>query len=405
MQIVAWLRKLTGIPTSSAQPMPEGTYCIVQTENSDAVGAVLCHSREAREQFLVGLASAQASGRCGHDGALSISIVDQLGPAASSVWASVQAGSLVQIVGDPLQGGTREFIQVGREFIGTIRNVGAKDIVAQAHFKYASCAPIIAPAVAFQVIHVLAGVQQMRSIDRRLAHLQRIMEEMIFRQQAAVSGRLLAAIECLNDLEDEYIAIGHFSNDMTTRLIFAERDVRTVVAEQQAVIQRFSMNSQVLLSATKGSKSLVEADQFLHENGDSYLRDAAISVSAARAEFMVSRAWIAHDLEHVPEYVDKRTVRANQALDACSQAVHNLDAVDRLREHAAECVEKMGSIRKLMYRKVVARTLDYHGHRAEPDVVEDALTPSCLVWKNPNGSISAVSMGISDVEQTTEQIG
>lgn len=400
MQIISWLRKMVGLSLDGrTQPMAEGTCCILQTEDSSPIGALLCHNKEAKDRFLAKFASAQALGHCGHDGALSVSIVDQLGPAASSVWASVRAGNLVQIVGDPLQGGANEFVQAAQGFTGTVRDVASKKFVEQAQFTYASCTPIVAPVVAFQVIHVLAGVQQMRSIDERLACLQRTMEEMIFRHQATSCGKLYAAIECMNDLESEYLAIGHFSDDMTMRLIIAERDLRTVAAEQQAVIHRFSERSEKLVSETQGRNSLVEVDQLLRESGDTYLRDAAIAVETARAQLKVSRAWIAHDVEHVPGYVQKRVMETNQALDVCSQIMQQLDAVDRLRDYAAKCTESMNQLTKFMYRRVVARALTHERQVCEQGaVVETPVVPSYLVWQDANGHTNAVSQGILTAE-------
>ncbi len=96
MHLISWLRKMVGLSLDGrTQPMAEGTCCILQTEDSSPIGALLCHNKEAKDRFLAKFASAQALGHCGHDGALSISIVDQLGAAASYLWASVRAGHLL----------------------------------------------------------------------------------------------------------------------------------------------------------------------------------------------------------------------------------------------------------------------------------------------------------------------
>lgn len=404
MRIILWFKRLFGAPYGDLVPaMRAGTYLELHRDDGTTGGSIVCHTREIRDRFLASVANNGDSGII-QSGSLPRFIIDQIGPAGASILTGLRAGNLYQLT-DPYAKcvGTAHRLMDSKLdgiSLGTFVDPSSGQIVGPAGLVKAGVASVIAPDVIFRVIHVVAGLQLMRSIDDHLAQLQRSVESLIQRHQASSYGRLSAAIGFLGDLEAQYLAIGRFTPDMATRLIVAERDLQMVLGEQKMLIGPFLERSRQLLGE-KSIKVLIEGDRMLEDTRE-YLRDSAVLIEATRAQVRLDRMWIAHDVEHVPDYVPARIEQFNQCLENCTQIADQLGRIDQLEEHVAACAKDMRWYQKMVIPRIVNRSVK-RASSPEDTTSHDRVEASYYIWADDSGRINGLAELPAELEAELEQ--
>lgn len=182
---------------------------------------------------------------------------------------------------------------------------GNRVIAGQLGFLPASATPVLAPLIAWQILHAVAGVQQLARVNARLDRLQRGLDRLTIRHQARSVAQLVTAIDTLHELSEQFQVTGSYTNDMVVRLSLADRDVRATMAEQQFLVNRFKELSQQA-KKEKGKKGALNANMLIKEEVSEFIVDAKILTTASRASLLTAQAWLSHDLEHCPHNVPGR---------------------------------------------------------------------------------------------------
>lgn len=364
-------------------------------------GALLTHSEDTKEKILSFYRLSNESNNCGHSGTVSGAILDKLGSMTSLIAPGLQAGNLMQMVGTPallegLKSGAFALMKTAEGSTGTVVN-SSHIIVGQIRFSPASIAPVVTPMAIWQVLNAVAGVHQLSKINARLDSLQRTIESIQIRQQANSYGRLKSALLTLEDLEEEHRHIGRFSNDMVMRLSLASQEIQAIYFEYGFMINRFKEKSEEIINRSEKKRGAVAANTLLGEESNSYLFDANIFMMAAKASLISSKAWLTHDLEHVPEYAGYRMADLQQEIATLQEIVSPLTIIEELQEHAENCFNEMKWFNRNITNRGLGRAIHKRSEILETEKNNTAVeneqnsAQSLLIWKDYNGSIKVVS--------------
>jgi hypothetical protein len=395
MKLFAWLKTL-GHPGDT---LPGGSYVPLLTSSGEESGAIVVHSLETRDLVLRALESDFLDTQCVHDGYISSFLWDQLSGAAGIINASVQSGQLLQIIGKPellegiKQGALSILRDSGGSMTGTVVSEASKKIAGQLRFSPASCAPVVAPLAAWQVLHAIAGVAHLQKINARLDSLQRSIERLTFRLQAQTLGQVAAAVATLEELNLQFKTTGTFSQDMVVRLAIADRDIQAALSEQRFLVQRFTELGGRIIRQTDGKDGAVKANQILKEESPEFLLDAKILTAAAKASLLSSQAWLRHDLEHNPRNVAHRLRDLDEEMEQMHTLFDPLTIIDELDQHAKGCIEELNWFRRNLFNRSLAKEIRNGRNTSAPapQPVRGQLgAPTVLVWKGQNNIIQSV---------------
>ena len=354
-------------------------------------------SNDDRDRLLQEFLTFSAEDGPAHNGTISSFLFDQIGLSSGIVNATVQSGGLVQVlaslsVANGLRDGTLTIMRSGGAFTGNVVAQSSKRITAQLRFLPASSASIVAPLIAWQILHAIAGVQQLARINARLDSLQRGLERLTFRQQARTIGQLAAAIATLEDLSEQFRTSGSFTNDMLIRLALADRDIQSSLAEQRVLVQRFEQLSSQITENARGKQGAVSANQLLKEEAAEFLIDAKILTTASKASLLSTQAWLRYDLEHNSANVPRRLKDLETELWNAMEFVEPLTLIQELDEHAKQCVEQMNWCDRCLFSRGLAD--EVRGRRMQGDeehrVLNESSAPSVLIWKGGDNRIQSV---------------
>lgn len=406
MRLLEWLRQSSRVGDS----LPPNSFVPLLTESGENAGALLIHSEETRERLLQELSTFSAEDGPAHNGTISSFLFDQIGSSAGILNATVQSGGLVQVLASPtvaqgLHNGTLTIMRSGGAFTGNVIAQPSKAITAQLRFIPASSAPIMAPLIAWQILHAVSGVQQLARVNARLDSLERGLERLTFRQQARTMGALAAAIATLEDLSEQFRTSGSFTNDMLVRLALADRDIQSSLAEQRFLVQRFEQLSSRIIEGTKGKQGAIRANQLLKEEAAEFLIDAKILITASRASLLSSQAWLRHDLEHNPPNVPRRLKDLETELSNAREVAQPLTLIQELDDHAKQCVTEMKWIDRYLFSRSLSNEVlgrRVQGHEEQRGLHEPP-APSVLVWKGRDNRIQSVVVDYELTESNTSE--
>lgn len=384
MGIIRWLKEIS---IGSSERLPANSYMILTTEYGEENGAILVHSDETRNLILQSLVD-QAD--IFHGGNISSWIGDQLCSSSAIVNSALQSRQLLQVVGTPevvagIKNGSLSVMRSSGEMTGTVINSQSKRIAGQMRFAPANVGKVVGPLVLWQVLNAVAGVAHLHRINTKLESLERGIERLIFRNQAKTYGQLAAAISTLEELSKQCYLTGTFSNDMVVRLAIAERDIRSALAEQRLLVQRFQENALHLVNSTGGKKGAFSCNQVLREESNEFLIDAKLLTGASRASVLVSEAWLRHDLEHNPRHVSVRLRELEKDMETIKDTISPLIVLKELHEHAQECVSEMNWFSRKIFNRSLVKEIDSRDIPEESNgehCVEKEVFPTALIWKD-----------------------
>ena len=160
--------------------------------NGDGSAALVCYSREQSRVIQQRFKEFQQTDTTAwHGGNLGTAIADQLAGTSGLIASGLQAGQMFQVIGTPhlvegLKIGTHALMQTAEGTLGTVVSSSSGKIAGSLRFAKASMAPVLAPMLAWQVLHGIAGTSQLRKINRRLDVIQRKLETIAARSEGPV---------------------------------------------------------------------------------------------------------------------------------------------------------------------------------------------------------------------------
>ena len=330
-----------------------------------------------------------------HGGNLGTEIVDQLASASPLVMSGLQAGQVFQVIGTPqlvegLKTGAYTLMQTAGETLGTVVSSSSRKIVGQLRFAQASMTPVIAPLLAWQVLHGIAGTSQLRKINHRLDSMQRKLETIVARSEAGVLGDILNAIRILDDILAERENTGTFTRDMESRLALVEQTIGSFFERNRSLVELFHSKASEV-HRLDGKTGAVRATNLLQEEGRQAMHDMEMLVALVMADLQIGEARMYHAMEHNPADIQRRLDEAKARAGEHRELLENYPSVKGLESHAQKCVEEMGWLERNVsargVRKETAKlaSLELHDVKVPVQADEIPIRGEYVFWKDEAG--------------------
>ena len=322
------------------------TWVEMTAPNGDGSAALVCYSREQSRRIQKHFDELQLTDATAwHGGNLGSAIADQLAGASSLVTSGLQAGQMFQVIGTPhlvegLKMGTHALMQTAEGTLGTVVSSSSKKIAGHLRFARASMAPVLAPVLAWQILHGIAGTSQLRKINRRLDVMQRKLETIAARSEAGILGEVLNAVRTLDDILAEHANTGTFTRDMETRLALVEKTIGSILERDRSLVDLFRSKASEI-HRLGGETGAVRAASLLQEEGGQAAHDMEMLFGLATADLQVEEARIYHAMEHNPVDLQRRLDKVTEKIDNYHDLLGNLPSVESLESHAQKCVAEM----------------------------------------------------------------
>ena len=331
---------------AEAEIAQSSTWVEMTAPNGDGSAALVCYSREQNrriQKHFEELQLTDATARRG--GNLGSAIADRLAGASGLVASGLQAGQMFQVIGTPhlvegLKMGTHALMQTAEGTLGTVVSSSSGKIAGSLRFARASMAPVLAPVLAWQILHGIAGTSQLRKINRRLDVMQRKLETIAARNEADILGEVLNAERTLDDILAEHANTGTFTRDMETRLAFVEKTIGSILERDRSLVYLFRSKASEI-HRLGGKTGAVRATSLLQEEGGQAAHDMEMLLGLAAADLRVEEARIYHAMEHNPADLQRRLDKVTEKIDNYHDLLRNLPSVESLKSHAQTCVAEM----------------------------------------------------------------
>ncbi|MBK5970469.1 hypothetical protein CCR91_17330 [Thiorhodovibrio winogradskyi] len=243
-------------------------------------------------------------------------------------------------------------------------------------------APIIAPFAVWSVLNGIAGTFQLQRISRRLDVMTRQMEAIALRQEADALGRVYQSINALDEIIDEYICTGRFSDLARERLSISEHVIGSILERNKIIISHFAERVNGIRNQ-RGAQGAEQAAALIQEQGGSIIHDMQLLNGLLSAQARVYQAHLSYDLMENTEYVERRLDNIDRRMQEHKAVIDAYPKVSDLQDHAKKCVEEMNWFkRKLFYRSTVKRVQEastlsdpYSGGSSGAEI------PSFVFWK------------------------
>lgn len=390
------------------QPEEVETASFTELQNSsgNTVGALLQYSPEQSQRLIDHFHGLSLhSPNAWHKGKLNSAVVDQLGATSVMLASGLNSGQLFRVIGPPeavagLSKGAYELVQSGGS-LGTVRDVVSKKFVHQLRFAQTSAAPILAPIVAYQVLHAIVGTQQLNQINQRLVHMERTLEELHVRQEAAILGEIYYAINVLDDIESERMHTGVFTSDASNRLALVEKNILAILERNRLLVERFRDKSKNVRSqrGRQGARSVAELLKF---SGKQAVHDMQCLIGLIAADLKLEQMLLLQAMQNNPNDVGRRQERIHSKMQRHEQDIANLPSVKELERHANACLKAMQWWDKLIdfgqARQEVQESQAYGLEDIKPNL--SMLRPSLngyIFWQSEEG-IQVFSMPGDDLQ-------
>ena len=330
-----------------------------------------------------------------HGGNIGPVIADQLASNSGLIASGLQAGKMFQVIGTPhlvegLKTGTYALMQTAEGTLGTVVSSSGGKVAGQLRFAQASMAPVLAPVLAWQVLHAIAGTSQLRKINRRLDGIQRKLETIGARNEAGVLGEVLNAVRTLEDICSEHTNTGTFNRDMETRLALVEQTIGSIFERNRSLVDLFG-NKTSEVHRLGGKTGAVRATSLMREEGGQAVHDMEMLFGLAAAQLRVLEARMHHALEHQPADLERRFNEATKVTDNYCELLGNLPSVESLESHAQACVEEMRWFQRKVFFRGVGKeaaglsTLGLRDPKLPVRSGENSTEGSYVFWKDEAG--------------------
>ena len=338
--------RLAPAQRSEAEIVQSAEWVEMKAPNGDGSAVLVCYGPDQSELIRKHLEEFQRTdATLWHGGNLGPEIADQLASVSSIVMSGLKARQMFEVIGTPqlvegLKMGTHALMQTAEGTLGTVVSSSSRKIAGQLRFAQASMAPILAPVLAWQILHGIAGTSQLSKITHLLDSMQRTLETIVARNEAGVLGKVINANHTSDDIETERANTGTFTRDMETRLALAEETIGSSFERNHILVDRFhSKTSEV--HRLGGKTGAVRATKLLEEEGGQAMYDMKMLVALAAADLRNASLRVYHAMEHNPADTQRRLNKAKAKVDKYRELLENLPSVEGLKSHAKKCVEEM----------------------------------------------------------------
>jgi len=393
---------------SNSQSEETGCFHALEDNQGNSVGALLEYSPQQSQQLIAHFKSLELhSPQVWHQGKLNSTVVDQLGVTSAFVATGLQAGQLFRVVGPPdlvakVASGAYKMVQTTTGTLGTVAN-GSGKFVGQLRFASNGAAlPVLAPMLAYQVLHALVGTQQLNEINQRLAKIEHTLQELYVRHEATVLGDIHYAVNVLDDVLESRMRTGIFTPDAIARLALVEKTIVSILERNRILIERFRDKASTVKKHSK-RKGARDTAELLKTDGSQAAYDMQCLIGLIAADLKLEQALLLLAMQNNPADVGRRQERIRSKMKAHCAIVENLPSMQELETHAQACLKAMNWWE---------RTSDFGKTKSEVEAAqqelnlkdirpsEDALQPSLngyIFWRDAGG-VHAFSMSGDDLK-------
>jgi len=417
MRIVAWLRALF----RRREPVPAKSLGLVELvdDQKQSQGALVCYPRSEAKLIIDSFKQRELQGTSSFDGNVGAALADGLATTSPLIAAGLSTGQMFQIVGSPavaegLRNGTLAMIRSGPGVLGSVTSAGGGQIVGQARFVPVSMAPVVAPLAAWQVLHAVAGTSQLVRINRRLDVMQRSIERLLVRQEAAILGEVRSAAAILDDLLAEHRQVGSFSTEMTVRLALVEQTVGSLLQRNRILVEAFRQKA-ARVTREGGKGGAAAAATLITEEGAQALNDMDLLVGLMRLDLEVERARIRQALEMSPLDVPRRFAALQERVGIYQEVLADRLSIGQIQAHARACVDEMSWWQRKVSARGIVRAVRDANQLQDDDggaralAVEPSLEPrpDLIIWRDESGRNQARLLSVISGEDDlpTEALG
>lgn len=317
-------------------------------------------------------------------------VVDQLSKAIPAIPSFLQNGSLFQVVGtspaiqEGLKNGTYSLMQSGGASLGTVVSSSSHKIVGHLKFAPSSMAPVVTPFVVWSILNGIAGTIQLQRINKRLDVMMRKIERLEIRQEAEVLGRVLQAIQTLEDLLAEYSYAGNFTSLMMQRLAIAEQEVGSVLQRNKILIDRFTEQAKITRQS-RGKQGAEKVATFLHEEGSTAIHDMQLLVGLISAQSRIYQAYLYYALQENPNDVNRRMADTQRRNEEFQILISGLPSITELKGYAEQCLQEMNWFEKNVFNRSTQQQVKKLDEIEDPFALqqsfESGIAPSYCFWQ------------------------
>lgn len=335
-----------------------------------------------------------AGGTPWHGGAVGSLVADQLAGASSVISSGLQAGQLMQVIGKPhllagLRNGTLVMLESADGLLGSVVSPGRRGIVGNLRFAKTSLAPVMAPVLAWQVLHAIAGTVQLQQINARLDAMQRGLETLQERAEAEILGQVISAIGILDDILEERATTGTFTAEMSGRLAPVEQTIGSLFNRNRTLVERFRLKARTA-QRHGGKAGAVRSATLAREQGPQAMHDMELLIALMAGDLRVRRALLLVAIERNPKDTERRVKAVAAKIEEYQELLTNFPSVKQLERHARACVEEMGWWSRNVFSRGVVEHVDSLGELNLADVRPRKLspaqpTPSYVLWRDKHG--------------------
>jgi hypothetical protein len=330
------------------EPVSEdvASFTELQDPQGHTVGALLQYSPEQSQQLADHFRSLSLhSPNAWHQGKLNPAIVDQLGATSAVVASGLQMGQMFRVVGPPetvagISKGFYKMVQSGGGSLGTVKDLATNHFVKPLRFAQTSAVPILAPVVAYQVLHAIVGTQQLNQINQRLAHMEKTLEDLHVRQEAGVMGDIYYAINVLGDILSERMDTGIFTADASNRLALVEKTIIAILERSRLLVERFGEKAKHT-KTHQGRQGARSAAELLKADGAQAIDDIQCLIGLIAADLKLEQLLLLLAMQNNPADVGRRQARIRDKMQKHEQSVANLPSIQEIERHADACLKAM----------------------------------------------------------------
>lgn len=324
-------------------------------------------------------------------GSVSSTVVEHLGRVVPVITAALSSGNLFQVIGNPvlvegIKAGTHTMMQSSAGALGTVVNTSTGQIAGQLVFAPSSMAAVVAPVAVWSILNGVAGTLQLQRISQRLDVITRKIESLAVRQEADALGRVIQAIRTLDEVLDEYMSTGKFTDFSTNRLAISEHVIGAVLERNRVIVENFAERARKALT-NRGLEGAEQASTLLLEEGSTVIHDMQLLNGLISAQTRIFETQLYYDMVENTRYVERRMDRIRGYMDEHQEIVRGFPSISDLQSHAQQCADEMNWFRRKVWNRSTISKARNTRELSDPlqAAVDLVSVPSFAFWQDADG--------------------
>jgi hypothetical protein len=370
-------------------------FHVLEDNRGNLIGALLEYPPQQSQQLIEHFKNLQLhSSEPWHQGTLNSVVVDQLGASSTLVSAGLQIGKLFRVVGPPdlvgkMASGAYQMVQTSTGALGTVSKGGK--IAGQLRFATGGAAlPVLAPIVVYQILHAIAGTQQLNQINQRLAKIEHTLQELYVRQEAAVLGEIHYAVNTLDDIFASRMHTGVFSPATISRLALVEKTVVSMLERNRLLVERFR-DKAIHVKNQSRKEGARSAAELLKSDGPQAIFDMQCLFGLIAADLKLEQAFLLLAMQENPADVGRRHKAIQSKMRSHHETIEKFPSVQEIECHAQACLAEMRWWERAFdfgrtNREVkAAKNLNLTDVCSQPDQLQPTLS-GYIFWQDEEGT-------------------